>query len=126
MMLYCRCLFIFVSISVRITWALTSKSSRPSLSSFISGMASTVMGSTPNARDVDRALDVASLVSWEELTASVRRQQTLEDQSFRQNLEKGYGVGSPLHRLRLFHESNKEEDVRVVFYRDSASWCKSL
>ena len=32
-------------------------------------------------------------------------------------------LGLPLHQLRLFDESNKEEDVRVTLYRDSASWC---
>ena len=49
---------------------------------------------------------------------------TDEEKNFRENLAKGYGVGSPLHKLLLFSKDNKEEDVRVTFYRDPASWCK--
>lgn len=55
--------------------------------------------------------------------SSLESKQTAEEREFRSNLQKGYGIASPLHKLRLFDESNKEEDVRVTLYRDSASWC---
>lgn len=51
--------------------------------------------------------------------------QTPEERAFRGDLVHGYGVASPLHKVRLYDESNKEEDIRVTFYRDSASWCVS-
>ena len=68
---------------------------------------------------------VASLVqdvTWERIRQDLEsRMVTDEERNFRtQHLPKGYGVGSPLHKVRLFEESNKEEDIRVVFYRDSA------
>jgi glutathione S-transferase len=49
--------------------------------------------------------------------------QAPDEHKFRDNLIKGYGPASPLHKIRLYDESNKEEDIRVTFYRDSASWC---
>jgi len=63
--------------------------------------------------------------TWAELRDQLASQQTTdEERNFRQNLEKGYGIeGSPMHKIRLFDESNTEEDVVVTFYRDSASWC---
>jgi glutathione S-transferase len=61
--------------------------------------------------------------SWHDIRNTLQNQQTLEERRFRDNLLKGYGRGSPLHKVRLFDESNKEEDIRVTFYRDSASWC---
>jgi glutathione S-transferase len=57
------------------------------------------------------------------IRTSLETMQTTEEREFRSNLEKGYGVGSPLHKLRLFDESNNENDVRVTLWRDSASWC---
>lgn len=32
-------------------------------------------------------------------------------------------MASPLHTIRLFDERHTEQDIRVTFYRDSASWC---
>ena len=55
--------------------------------------------------------------------SSLESKQTAEERKFRSNLHKGYGTASPLHKLRLFDESNNEDDVRVTLYRDSASWC---
>ncbi len=49
--------------------------------------------------------------------SSLESKQTAEERKFRSNLQKGYGTASPLHKLRLFDESNKEEDVRVTLYR---------
>ncbi|KAL7553342.1 hypothetical protein ACHAWF_016626, partial [Thalassiosira exigua] len=61
--------------------------------------------------------------SWDDIRSTLESKQTPEEKNFRANLNKGYGVPSPLHKLRLFDESNREEDVRVTLYRDSASWC---
>jgi hypothetical protein len=55
--------------------------------------------------------------SWDGLRSQLDSQQTETERQFRTNLSKGYGVGSPLHKIRLFDESNKEEDIRVTFYR---------
>jgi glutathione S-transferase len=55
--------------------------------------------------------------------SSLESKQTAEERKFRSNLQKGYGAASPLHKLRLFDESNNEDDVRVTLFRDAASWC---
>jgi hypothetical protein len=103
-------------------------SNRPSFSSFIGGVAKSIMGAGSNNVGTP-ALD-ARLVSLDSTVPSIatiqerlRDRQTPEERVFRQNLPMGYGVGSPLHKVRLFDASNKEADVRVTFYRDSASWC---
>jgi len=57
------------------------------------------------------------------IQSSLESKQTTEERKFRSNLQKGYGAASPLHKIRLFDESNNEDDVRVTLYRDSASWC---
>ena len=80
----------------------------------------TVVGSPK----VDAALASSTVSSWSQVRQQLETVQTAEEKVFRQNLPNGYGVGSPLHKLRLFSEDNKEQDVRVTFYRDSASWCK--
>jgi glutathione S-transferase len=71
------------------------------------------------------SLSPSSLPDWESIRKQLENQmETDEERNFRSNLAKGYGVaGSPLHKNRLYDESNKEEDIRVTFYRDSASWC---
>lgn len=55
--------------------------------------------------------------------SSLESKQTAEERKFRSNLRKGYGAASPLHKLRLFDESNNEDDVRVTLHRDASSWC---
>jgi len=84
-------------------------------------------GDQSNADQVDAALEKtgAKSTTWSEIKDQLASQQTTdEERNFRQNLEKGYGIqGSPMHKIRLFEESNKEEDIAVTFYRDSASWC---
>ena len=57
------------------------------------------------------------------IRSSLETKQPAEERNFRANLQKGYGAASPLHKLRLFDESNKEDDVRVTFFRDSSGWC---
>ena len=73
--------------------------------------------------DLETSLSNANLASWEDIRHQLESKQTAQERAFRKNLERGIGEGSPLHKLRLFDESNREEDVRVTFYRDSASWC---
>lgn len=46
--------------------------------------------------------------------SALESKQTTEERKFRSNLQKGYGAASPLHKLRLFDESNNENDVRVT------------
>ncbi len=82
-------------------------------------------GDQKSADQVDAVLQTTSgSKTWAEIKDQLAGQQTTdEERNFRANLEKGYGIGSPMHKIRLFEESNKEEDVAVTFYRDSASWC---
>ena len=61
--------------------------------------------------------------SWEHLQSNLKSKQTDTEQSFRENVQKGL-VASPLNTIRLFHETDTEEDIRVTFSRDHASWCK--
>ena len=71
----------------------------------------------------DQILSSHGIGSWDEISSKLRAKQTPEEKNFRTNLIKGYGKPSPLHKLRLYDESNNEKDVRVTLYRDSASWC---
>jgi hypothetical protein len=84
---------------------------------------------------VDQALDAlattttttptsSSIPSWSTLRETLSTMQTPDERAFRDNLKFGYGVGSPLHKIRLYNDQNKEEDIQVTFYRDHASWCK--
>ena len=59
---------------------------------------------------------------WSAIQSLLKSKQTPQELLFRDNLKLGYGEGSPLHKIRLYDESNKESDIRVTFYRDSASW----
>ena len=79
--------------------------------------------SLPVNSKLNAALNSIPIPDWVEIRSSLERVQTEEERAFRKNLKYGIGRGSPLHKLRLFDESNKEDDVRIVFYRDSASWC---
>ena len=86
----------------------------------------TTMSSDESAKMQALASDVLAshhVGSWEDIRSSLESKQTPEEKSFRNNLANGYGKASPLHKIRLYDESNKEEDVRVTLYRDSASWC---
>jgi len=69
------------------------------------------------------ALSSNGIGSWDDIRSTLESKQTPDERNFRSNLSKGYGKPSPLHKLRLFDESNNEEDVRVTLFRDSASWC---
>lgn len=103
------------------------------LASFLGDAASSLFGgasSLPAAmvdldnRVAERMSDAGTAQTWDSVRAALESKQTTDDEmNFRKNLAKGYGPASPLHKLRLYDESNKEEDVRVTLYRDSASWC---
>ena len=74
-----------------------------------------------NAKAVDLShLNLEGSV-WPSVIESLRAGQTPSELSFRSSVSSGT-VSSPMSRMRLFGD-DKEEDVRVVFYRDSASWC---
>ena len=111
--------------SVSILLHASSKNSNPSFSSLIGDMASSILGKKTPAEcnpEIDRRMDEVG-PSWEEVRSRLESQQQTDDEErhFRTNLAKGYGIaGSPLHAVRLYDESNREEDVRVTFYRDSA------
>lgn len=81
---------------------------------------------TPDtAQPVNEALSNLVLADWTTVRTHLESKMTTdEERNFRANLVMGYGVtGSPMHKIRLFDESNQEKDIRVTFYRDSASWC---
>ena len=95
----------------------------PSFSRLIGDMAGAVFSNKNVVANpgVDAEVDRLS-PSLNVIVEELQKQQTPEERKFRSSLASGFGVGSPLHKLRLFDESNREEDVRVTFYRDSASW----
>jgi len=73
---------------------------------------------------LDSSLQKAATCSWDDIRSELESVQTPEERNFRENIQKGYGeVGSALHKVRLYDESNKESDIRITFYRDHASWC---
>jgi hypothetical protein len=90
----------------------------------VGDMASNVFGSSSVSSNPNVETAVTAIVqdiTWDTIRQQLEQQMESEDErQFRKNLFKGYGIGSPLHKIRLFDESNKEEDIRVVFYRDSA------
>ena len=93
--------------------------------SMMGDMASSLLGGGPNLSR-NPALDeaVQSLApSWSKVRSDLEAKMTPTELEFRKNLEFGYGEGSPLHKIRLYDDRNQPEDVRVTFYRDSASWC---
>lgn len=93
----------------------------------IGDFASSIMGKGDSVKanpTLDSQLtNMKMSTTWEDIRSHLEAAQTPEERKFRDNVSKGYGVlGSPLHKIRLYDESNKEEDIRVTFYRDSASW----
>lgn len=96
----------------------------------IGGMTSSILQNVGGSdisvvnQELDNKLEeIASLPSWDEIRTKLESKQTDEEKAFRSIVEKGIGRASPLNKVRLFDESNKEEDIRVTLYRDSASWC---
>lgn len=99
------------------------------LSSMLGDMASSIFGGVSGGGSVEADPALGATLTelgtpWKTVRETLESLQTTpEERNFRTNLDKGYGPASPMHKVRLFDESNKEEDIRVVFYRDSASWC---
>jgi len=98
--------------------------------SLLGDMASSIMSNVGGGDDsgvneeLDRKLnEISGLSSWDDIKTKLESKQTEEEKAFRTNVEKGIGKASPLNKIRLFDESNEEEDIRVTLYRDSASWC---
>lgn len=77
----------------------------------------------PVDENADAVLEAAVGPSWEDVRSRLESAQTPEERRFRDDLAKGHGAASPMHKIRLYDDSNDESDVRVTFYRDSASWC---
>lgn len=106
----------------------TSLFSTNPFSSMIGDFASSIMSRGDSVKpnpSLDATLSKlvsSSAGSWEAIRSRLEALQTPEERKFRDNLSKGYGIGSPMHKVRLYDENNKEEDIRVTFYRDSASW----
>jgi len=91
-----------------------------------SSLASSISGggvSNSNLAELDSNLKSTVSSSWEDIRSDLESKQTPDERAFRSNVKKGIGPASPLHKIRLFDESNKEEDIRVTLYRDHASWC---
>ena len=61
-----------------------------------------------------QVLSSHSIGSWDDIRNQLQSKQTNDELKFRDNIEKGYGIASPLHKLRLYDESNKEEDVAAI------------
>ena len=109
-------------------------SNKNPFSSMIGDMADSLFGGNNNDNknqvvssnsNVDAALNALQVSSWSTIRDELTKKQTPEERDFRTNLQYGYGtLGSPLNKIRLYNPSNKEEDIQVTFYRDSASWCK--
>jgi hypothetical protein len=95
-------------------------------SSIMGDFASAIMGkggSVPANGKLDSSLaNIMSSTTWTDIRSKLEAMQTEEERQFRNNVDKGYGVGSPMNKIRLYDESNNESDVRVTFYRDHASW----
>ena len=82
-------------------------------SSFLSG------GDGCNADpSLDATVSSAFGSTWDNIRSKLESAQTEEEKRFRPNLEKGHGAASPLNLVRLYDKSNREEDIRVTFYRD--------
>ena len=48
---------------------------------------------------------------WSAIQSLLKSKQTPQELLFRDNLKLGYGEGSPLHKIRLYDESNKESQM---------------
>ena len=55
--------------------------------------------------------------SWDEIQSDLETKQTPDERAFWSNVNKGIGPPLPLNKIPLYHDNNKEEDIRVTFYR---------
>lgn len=108
----------------------TGKQTPSSFSSVLGDMASSLFGGEGSKSlmalnaELDQKME-SMTPSWETVRSKLESLQTEEERVFRDNLKLGYGVASPLHKVRLYDPktSNSVDAIRVTFYRDSASWC---
>lgn len=119
---------ILVSSNSILTTKLSAENNRPSAAgsnpfrNLFGDIASSLTGQqTSSSSTTTAALDskISSMISysWEEIRLDLESKQTPDERAFRSNVEKGIGPPSPLNKIRLYDESNKEEDIRVTFYR---------
>jgi len=98
--------------------------------SYLSQMRKSVAGNLKGMQTLDlepfisyQSQSTVDLISWEDLTKTLRQQQTSQEKAFRSNLEQGL-IHSPLATHRLFNRnSSGQAEVYVSFFRDSAAWC---
>jgi hypothetical protein len=109
------------------TTALQSSNKFNPFTNMLGDVASSIMGgggsAGPNDPNLDATLASISNTSWDSVRSTLESLQTPEERNFRSSLQTGRGPPSPLHKIRLYDDSNSEEDIRVTFFRDSASWC---
>lgn len=108
------------------TTALQSSNKFNPFTNMLGDVASSIMGggggsAGPNDPNLDATLASISNTSWDSVRSTLESLQTPEERNFRSST--GRGPPSPLHKIRLYDDSNSEEDIRVTFFRDSASWC---
>jgi glutathione S-transferase len=90
----------------------------------VSSVKSTISSSSQiDTKELDETLKSLVSTTWDDIQKNLESKQTADEKAFRSNIEKGIGAPSPLNKIRLYDESNKEEDIRVTLYRDHASWC---
>lgn len=110
------------------TTALSASGKFNPFANMLGDVASSIMGGgsqTSGPEDpqlMDATLESLS-TSWDTVRSTLEALQTREEREFRESLKTGRGPPSPLHKIRLYDDSNSEDDILVTFYRDSASWC---
>ena len=78
-------------------------------------MASSLMGGRNLQRNAEVEKALSTVPAWTEIRALLELKMASDvERNFRSNLPKGYGPASPLHKIRLYDESNKEKDIRVT------------
>lgn len=90
----------------------------------LGNVADSIMGgqtSGPQDPQLDNKLS-SMATSWDNVRSTLTSLQTTEERNFRDGVQAGT-IASPLNKIRLYDESNSEKDIRVTFFRDSASWC---
>ena len=73
-----------------------------SFGSYISDMASSLLGKkVSSVPDLDQTLsDLASVPSWPDIRSKLENLQTDQERSFREDVKMGYGIASPMNKIR--------------------------
>lgn len=81
---------------------LSQSSNNNSFSSYISDMASSLLGKKVSSQpELDKKMLDLTVPSWPDVRTLLESQmQTDQERSFRQNVEKGYGLASPMNKIR--------------------------